>query len=247
MPVPSMHIPSAVSTAAFVVIVAAVVGALVVATARAGQRLGESPARVRRWTLGTALGAIAWLVITGLVSASGVLAADTLPPRALFFFAGSLGVALGFALTRPGARLADGLPIAALVGFQAFRLPLELVLHSWYRQGTVPIQMTYEACNLDIVTGVAAVLAGLWLWRRGPSRPLVWAFNLLGTALLVNVGAIAVLSSPVPFRVFTDEPAVLLVFHFPYGWIAPFCVGAALAGHVIVFRWLARDRLHSRA
>ncbi|PCC68098.1 hypothetical protein SAMN02745121_04557 [Nannocystis exedens] len=240
MTVPPMIIPSAASTAAFVVIVAAVVGMLVLATARAGRALGEPPAQVRRWTIGTAAGALAWLATTGLVSWSGVLEADTLPPRALFFFAGSLAVALAFALTRPGARLAAGVPIAALVGFQAFRLPLELVLHSWYRQGTLPIQMTYEACNLDIVTGIAAALAGLWLWRRGPSRPLVWAFNLLGTALLVNVATIAVLSSPVPFRHFTRDPAVLLAFHFPYGWIVPFCVGAALAGHVIVFRWLAR-------
>ncbi|WP_434417397.1 hypothetical protein [Nannocystis pusilla] len=240
MPVPPMIMPSAASTAAFVVIVAAVVGMLVLATARAGRRLGEPAAQVRRWTIGTAAGALGWLAITGLVSWSGVLAADTLPPRALFFFTGSLAVAVVFAATRPGARLAAGVPIAALVGFHAFRLPLELVLHSWYRQGTLPIQMTYEACNLDILTGIAAVIAGLWLWRRGPSRPLVWAFNLLGTALLVNVATIAVLSSPVPFRYFTKEPAVLLAFHFPYGWIVPFCVGAALAGHVIVFRWLAR-------
>jgi len=235
-----MHIPSAGSTAAFVVIVAAVVAMLVLATARAGRRLGESPAQVRRWALATAAGALAWLAITGAVSASGVLAADTLPPRALFFFTGSLLVALVFALSRPGARLAAGVPIAALVGFHAFRLPLELVLHSWYRQGTLPIQMTYEACNLDIITGAGAVVVGLWLWRRGPSRPVVWAFNLVGTALLINVATLAVLSSPLPFRYFLEDPAVLLAFHFPYGWIVPFCVAPALAGHVIVFRWLAR-------
>lgn len=240
MPVPPMHIPTAASTAAFVFIVAAVVAALVLATARAGRRLGETAAETRRWTLGTALGTLAWLALTGAVSASGVLESDGSPPRALFFFTGSLLVALVFALSRAGARLAAGVPIAALVGFHAFRLPLELVLHSWYRQGTLPIQMTYAACNLDILTGIAAVLAGVWLWRRGPSRPLVWAFNLLGTALLVNVAGIAVLSSPVPFRYFLKDPAVLLPFHFPYGWIVPFCVGSALAGHVIVFRWLAR-------
>jgi hypothetical protein len=240
VPVPPMHIPSAASTAAFVVIVAAVVGMLVLATARAGRRLGEPPVQVRRWTLATALGAAFWLAVTGLVSASGVLAADTLPPRALFFFTASLFVALVFALTRPGARLVAGVPIAALVGFHAFRLPLELVLHSWYRQGTLPIQMTYEACNLDILTGIGAVVAGLWLWRRGPSLPVVWAFNLVGTALLINVATIAVLSSPVPFRQFLAYPPVLLAFHFPYGWIVPFCVAPALAGHVVVFRWLAR-------
>ena len=51
-------------------------------------------------------------------------------------------------------------------------------------------------------------------------------FNLVGFGLLLNVGAIAVLSSPFPFRVFMNEPAVLLVFNFPYGWILPMCVSS---------------------
>lgn len=240
MPVPPMTPTSPASTAAFVVVVAAVVAMIVAGTRAAGTRVGEAPGVTRRWTLGTACALLAWLALTGAVSGSGILEADTLPPRALFFFAGSNLAALIFALSPAGARLVAGLPIAALVGFQAFRLPLELVLHRWYVEGVLPVQMTYEACNLDIVTGVSALLAGLWLWRRGTQVALVWAFNLLGTALLVNVATVAVLSSPLPFRYFMKDPAVLLAFNFPHGWIVPFCVAPALAGHVLVFRWLAR-------
>ncbi len=192
--------------------------------------------------MGTAVAVVAWLAITGAVSGSGILEAPGVPPRGMFFLLGCNGLALLFALSAGGRRLADGLPIAALVGFHAFRLPLELVLHQWYGEGVLPVQMTYSGRNLDILTGILAVVAGLWLWRRGPSRAVVWAFNLVGFGLLLNVGAIAVLSSPFPFRVFTNEPAVLLIFHFPYGWILPMCVAPALAGHVVVFRWLLRTR-----
>ena len=52
--------------------------------------------------------------------------------------------------------------------------------------------------------------------------------------------SIAVLSSPFPFRMFFNEPAVQLIFYVPYGWILPMCVAPALAGHVVLFRWLAR-------
>jgi hypothetical protein len=240
MPIPAMSPTSPVSTAAFVVIVAAVVGMIIAGTRVAGVRLREPPGLTHRWTLRTTVLLLAWLAITGFASASGILAADTVPPRALFFMVACNLVALIFALSRAGTRLVTGLPIAALVAFQAFRLPLELVLHRWYVEGVMPIQMTYSACNLDILTGISAALAGLWLWRRGTSVALVWAFNLLGTALLLNVATIAVLSSPVPFRYFLKDPPVLLVYSFPHGWIIPFCVAAALAGHVLVFRWLAR-------
>lgn len=88
MPIPSMTPTSPASTAAFVAIVAAVVAAIVLGTAGAGRRLAEAPALTRRWTLGTAAALLVWLAVTGVVSGSGILAADTLPPRALFFMAG---------------------------------------------------------------------------------------------------------------------------------------------------------------
>jgi hypothetical protein len=240
--IPPMVQPSAVSTAAFVGVVAAVAVMLVVGTHAAGPRLREAPAYTLRWVRGTALALLVWLGVTAAVSASGVLEAPVIPPRALFFMVGTLVAAVVFACSRAGMRLAMGLPVAALVGFHAFRLPLELVLHRWWIEGVVPVQMTYTGRNLDIVTGILALVVGLWLWRRGPSRPLVWLFNLVGFALLVNVATIAVLSSPVPFRSFMNDPAVLLVFHAPYGWIVPMCVAPALAGHLVLFRWLWRTR-----
>ncbi len=243
-PIPPMVPASTASVAAFVVIVIGVAAMIVCGTASASRRLGETPARTRqralRWTVGLAL----WLAITALLSGSGVLEVPGVPPRAMLMMAGCNLLALGLALSPVGARLARGLPIAALVGFHGFRLPLELVLHRWYVEGVLPVQMTYQGRNLDIITGVAALALGLLLWRREPdqsrARALVWTFNLVGLGLLINVMSIAVLSSPFPFRVFMNEPAVQLIFYAPYGWIVPMCVAPALAGHVLLFRWLRR-------
>ena len=240
--VPPMVQPSAASTVAFVGVVAAVALMLVLGTRAAGPALREAPDYTRRWTLGTAAALVVWLAVTAAFSGSGVLEAPGTPPPALFFMVGCNLFAILFAFSRAGTRLAHGLPIFVLVGFHAFRLPLELVLHRWYAEGVLPIQMTYAGRNFDIVTGILGLVIGLVLWRRGPSRPLVWLFNLVGFALLVTVATIAVLSSPVPFRTFTNEPAVLLVLHFPYGWIIPMCVAPALAGHLLIFRWLWHTR-----
>ncbi|MCA9717197.1 MAG: hypothetical protein KC468_21160 [Myxococcales bacterium] len=243
MVIPDMVEPSAASAVAFVLVVVVVAAMIVGGAAAAGPRLGEAPATTRRRAVAWSLGVAAWLGLTAWASGSGALEAPGLPPRAMLFMAGCNLFALALALSPAGARFARGLPVWALVGFHGFRLPLELVLHRWYVEGVLPPQMTYVGRNLDIITGALGLGLGLLLWRwRGGPRPIIracaLAFNLIGLALLINVAAIAVLSAPFPFRVFMNEPAVLLVFHVPYGWIVPMCVAPALAGHVVLFRWL---------
>ena len=80
------------------------------------------------------------------------------------FFGAVLVVSAGVALSPLGARLAT-LPLGALVAFQAFRLPLELVLHTWAAQGTIPEAMTWSGQNWDIVSGVVALAIAPWAGR----------------------------------------------------------------------------------
>ncbi len=236
--------PSPGSTAVFLLIVVGIAVAFVVAVGHAGRTLGQSPMARRRAMVGAAVGAAALMGVTAGASWSGVLEAtiDARPPAVVFFMGGSMLVMVATGLSPVGARLARGTPIVALVAFQGFRLPLELVLHRWADEGVLPIQMTYSGHNFDIVTGIAAVVVAAWLWRKGPSPQLVAAFNLLGLVLLVTVASIAIRSTPGPFRTYDADPPVLLAFHFPYGWIVPICVGGALLGHIVVFRWLWAQR-----
>lgn len=153
------------------------------------------------------------------------------------------GMSLLAALSPVGRRLAEHFSLAALVGFQGFRLPLELVLHAWVQQGTIPVTMSWNLSegghNLDILTGIVALLAGLMLWRRPELRSVAWAANLLGLALLINVGRVAVLSSPVPFG-WNVKPPLMLIAYLPYAYIGPVCVGGALFGHVVLTRKLLK-------
>jgi hypothetical protein len=148
------------------------------------------------------------------------------------------------AFTPFGSRLATGIPLAGLVGFQVFRVPLEWILHRLYTEGVIPVQMTYAGQNFDVITGVLAAALGLWIRAGHRAVWLVVAWNVLGLALLVNIVAIAILSAPVPFRYFMSDPANLLPSTFPYVWLPTFLVQAALFGHLLVFRaiWLGRKR-----
>jgi hypothetical protein len=217
--------PSPLSVAAFLAIVLVVVAAVAAALLRAGVRASA-----------VAVGLATWLSLSALANGSGVLEHSVGPvPGVTLFLVASLGLALVVSLSPIGAAVARTTPLWALVLFQAFRLPLELVLHSWAGAGTIPPQMTWGGENLDVVTGVLAPLAALAAYRRRMLGAVV-AFDVVGGALLLNVLRVALLSTPGPFFSYTGAAPLLLAFHFPTGWIVPVCVGGALAGHVVLTR-----------
>ena len=76
---------------------------------------------------------------------------------------------------------------------------------------------------------------------------VVWiAWNVLGLVLLANIVITAVLSTPVPFRRFLDQPPHTLPSTFPFVWLPSFLVQVALGSHLLVFRQL-RMTQHSVA
>ncbi len=178
----------------------------------------------------------AWLGITYALGASGVLNFDSFPPKPLFLFVATFATTVGIGLSRLGARVAFGIPLALLVGFQAFRIPVELLLHRAATDGVMPVQMSYLGYNFDVVSGLSA-LPMAWLIAKGRApRWLVLAWNVLGLALLLTIVSIAILSMPTPMRVFSNEPANTWVTHAPFVWLPMVLVPMALLGHVLVFR-----------
>jgi hypothetical protein len=188
------------------------------------------------------------LVIPAILAQFGMLDRYTpLPPPVLLMIGIIAIVTLIVTLSPLGMRIIAVVGLPALVGFQVFRIPVEWLLHRLYEEGIVPVQMTYAGRNFDIISGVTAGVLGLWLMRErfAPSRvskTIVLTWNVLGLMLLANVVTIAVLSTPVPFRMFLEEPANLLPSRFPYLWLPTFLVQMALAGHVLVFRRMLRER-----
>jgi hypothetical protein len=211
---------------------------LVLASEWAGRRLGESPAARSRWALGTGLGLLLWLLLSGAAAASGVLRRfDAVPPPFAALLVAILAIGIVLACSRLGTRLIRGLPLAALVGYQVFRFPLELLMHRAYTEGLMPVQMSYSGRNFDILTGIGAGLLGLALLRWNVPRWMIWAWNLGGFVLLVNIVTVAILSTPL-FRWFGDDRLNVFVTYWPFVWLPAIMVVAALMGHIVVLRKL---------
>jgi hypothetical protein len=221
---------SLTSLVVFVAICAAVVATFLGGVWLSARRESVSP--LRR-TLPVVIGTILWLGSILLVVESGWLQGDQ--RRLLGFAAAMNAVSLAIGLS-PIGRWLSYAPLPALVAFQGFRLPLELVLHSWVAQGVIPATMTWSGRNWDIISGVLALIAAPFCRR---STTWAWIANAVGLVLLANVVRVAVLSSPGPFG-WPIEPKLELIYHVPYALIIPVCIGGALIGHIALTRALLR-------
>src|ERR1041385_8660187 len=136
-------------------------------------------------------GAALWMALTAGAASAGLLSFSgppTMPLLALL----TVAIVIGVSRSALGSRLALDLPLAALVGFQSFRVAVELLMHRASLEGLMPVQMSYSGRNFDIVTGLTAIPVALWVARRNSPR-LVLAWNVLGTALLANILVVALL------------------------------------------------------
>jgi hypothetical protein len=226
----------------FVVLPAVLVCLFAAGIVAAWGRSGARPAAAWRAGALGAAGACAWLGATWLVAAWGIFREwNRTPPPFALLVAAILALAIALTSSGLGTRMSTALPLSALVGVQAFRLPLELAMHDMYARGIMPVQMTYTGLNFDIVTGATAIPVAILVAAGLGGRRLVAAWNILGMALLVNVVTVAILATP-RFRYFGDDHLNVWITYPPFVWLPAVMVLAALAGHLLIFRAILADR-----
>jgi hypothetical protein len=205
---------------------------------RAVGAAGFARRQTARLQITFALGAVGWLALTIWIAASGVLRQfDRRPPPIMFLMVAMLALAAWLAFSWVGDVVVRHTSWVALVGLQAFRLPLELLMHHAYTEGVMPVQMSYSGRNFDIITGLTALALALTLLKRPVPLWIIGAWNVLGTLLLTNIIVIAVASMPL-FRSFGPDHLNVWVAEPPFVWLPAVLVLTALAGHLLIFRKL---------
>jgi hypothetical protein len=208
----------------------------------AWRRTGASGRRATFVAAGVALGLTAWMSATYAAALSGMLHFPPRPPTMMVVLILTVVLAVGLAVSPIGRRLATGLPLSLLIGVHGYRLPLELMMHRAYEQGLMPVQMSYRGLNYDIVTGITAIVAALLLATGRAGIATARAWTAVGTLLLVNIIAIALLSAPTPWRMFRQEPANDWITTAPYVWLPSVLVAFAIGGHIVILRRLRAER-----
>lgn len=114
----------------------------------------------------------------------------------------------------------------SIARLQVFRVFVELLLWALFVQNLLPVQMTFEGRNFDVISGLTAPVAAL-LFVRSKWAMAIW--NLLCLGLLINIVTVAIMSMPGPLRVFQNEPANTIVAEFPFillpGMLVPLAYG----------------------
>ena len=198
--------------------------------------------RGRAAAAGTAAALVGWLAFTGILAGAGVFADfSRMPPPLLIAIVLPLLTLVALCRSAAVGRLLDDAPPAWLVHPQAFRIVMELILWQLFVAGALPVIMTFEGRNVDIVVGLTAPLIA-WLClgrRRWSARVALW-WNLGGILILLNVVLHAQLSAPTPYRRIVTDPPPTLIAHRPWIWLPAFLVPLAWGLHALSIRQLRR-------
>jgi hypothetical protein len=123
-----------------------------------------------------------------------------------------------------------------LIQLQVFRVFVEVLLWMLVIENLLPVQMSFEGRNFDILSGLIAAIVAWLAYKNKASKTILIVYNLLGLGLLINIVTIAILSMPTPFQYFINEPSNTIVTLFPFSWLPAFLVPLAYMLHFFSLR-----------
>ena len=178
-----------------------------------------------------------WIFIVTILSLNGFYQDyDFIPPK-LFLFLGIMIICIAGLFIYPKTREFIGqMPITTLTYLHIVRVPVEIVLWWLFINGAVAESMTFQGVNFDILSGISAPFAGLFLvGMKSKSKLAAIIWNLLTLGLLVNIVARAIQATPYFFDpAIYDQPNVA-VFYFPYVLLPLFVVPVVFFCHIASF------------
>ena len=126
-------------------------------------------------------------------------------------------------------------PLWLLVGVHVVRL-LGISFIILYTAGRLPAPFASAAGWGDIFVGATA-LPVAWLTYRRPTnvRSMIWIWNVIGIADLINAVGLGVISSPGPQRLIFAEPSSAIMTTLPWLLIPGFLVPLLITVHIAVF------------
>lgn len=188
---------------------------------------------------------LAWLILLGILATRGFFSDfSRLPPRLIISLLTPLPFVLLFMRSKNGKQILQNIRPEYVIYLQSFRILVEIALWLGVRNGSLPVQMSFEGRNFDILVGLFAFPVGYYCFIKKTWPPVVaLLYNIGGLILLLNIVTVTALSLPTPLRVFHNEPDSSLVTTFPFIYLPGLLVPLAYTLHIISLRQLRFTRI----
>ncbi len=109
---------------------------------------------------------LGWIVIVSILAKLGVYIDFSLPPKIFITILVPLITTLVLAFNKKFTSFLKNIPETWLTAVQVFRVPVEIFLWLLFLDNTVPIQMTFEGLNYDILAGLTAPVVAFLYYKK---------------------------------------------------------------------------------
>ena len=183
-----------------------------------------------------------WILVQVGISLTGFYTnTEVMPPRFLLLALPALLLILAISVLPRFKNYIHNFNTETLTLLHVVRIPVEIVLYGLYLEKAVPEIMTFEGRNVDILSGVTALLVYYFGYQKKKlSKTILVGWNVLGLVLLFNIVVTAVLSAPFPFQQFAFDQPNIAVLYFPYVLLPGFIVPLVLFSHIITLKRLIK-------
>lgn len=186
---------------------------------------------------------IGWLVFSSVMAFNGSLVDfNSTPPKIFTIVFPACLMVIYLCISTRINRLLTVIPANWLVYIQAYRVLVELVLWLLLLNNIIPVQMSFEGLNYDILIGLSALLVGYYaLTVKKWPRAVAVLWNFAGLLLVTNIFIVSFLSAPSPFRQFFNEPSNTMIAYFPFVWFPAIIVPFAYLIHILSIKQIIRN------
>jgi hypothetical protein len=185
-----------------------------------------------------------WMTVQAILSGKDFyIQNNTFPPRFILLIIPPVISILVLFFTPKGRRLIDQLNIKWLILLHIVRIPVEAILFSLYLFRQLPVQLTFEGQNFDILSGISAPFIFYYGFIKGYiNKKLILAWNFICLALLLNIVVRAILSAPGPLQQFAFNQPNKAILYFPFSWLPSVIVPIVLFSHLVSIRAMIKRK-----
>jgi fatty acid desaturase len=120
------------------------------------------------------------------------------------------------------------------IAYQSFRAFIEVIFYFTFLKGILPVQVTFEGANYDVLFGISAVFVGIYSFKKNASKRALIIWNVIGIGVVAFAAFTFITSFYFPSIWGLDDSQLSQEFNqLPYLLLPLFFMPSAIFMHVL--------------